>query len=336
MSWTFSSPDRGRHIFADVLAQYAAQTRDGRLSAIERRVRAAVRVAVTGRQGVGRSRVTAALCGAGHRITPEVGAADVHVRVIAEVLKPEDDRALRDRPGLAVVVLNKADLAGADPGGPLAGAERTATRLAAELGLPVVPMIAPLAGVALGDEEMAALRVLARSAADMTSTDAFVAAPHELSGGVRSRLLVTLDRFGLAHAILAVAEGAAAGTVAQRLRELSQIDRVLDRLTAATAPIRHHRVGAALAELRLLAACSGDEQLAAFCRADDTVLAVTAAAVDVIEAGGGAVTGGDAPEDHLERARRWHRYAQGPVSPLHQRCAEDIVRGSLRLLDRSR
>ena len=64
MSWTFSSPDRGRHIFADVLARYAAQTCDGRLGAVERRVRAAVRVAVTGRQGVGPSSVAAALSGA--------------------------------------------------------------------------------------------------------------------------------------------------------------------------------------------------------------------------------------------------------------------------------
>ena len=182
MSWTFSSPDRGRHIFADVLARYAAQTCDGRLGAVERRVRAAVRVAVTGRQGVGPSSVAAALSGAGHMITRDVDGADVHVRVIAEALKPEDEWALRDSSVPAVVVLNKADLAGADPGGPLAGAERMAARLAAELGLPVVPMVAPLADVALGDEELAALRVLARCAADMTSTDAFVAAPHDVPG----------------------------------------------------------------------------------------------------------------------------------------------------------
>ena len=336
MSWTFSSPDRGRHIFADVLARYAAQTCDGRLGAVERRVRAAVRVAVTGRQGVGPSSVAAALSGAGHMITRDVDGADVHVRVIAEALKPEDEWALRDSSVPAVVVLNKADLAGADPGGPLAGAEGAAARLAAERGLPVVPMVALLADVALGDEDMAALRALARCAADMTSTDAFVAAPHDVPGAVRSRLLVMLDRFGLAHAILAVAEGAAAGPVAQRLRELSHLDRVLDRLTAAAAPVRYHRIAAALVELRILAACSGDEQLAAFCCADDTVLAVSAAAVDVVEASGGSVAGGDGPEDHLKRALRWRSYGQGPVSPLHQRCADDIVRASLRLLDRVR
>ena len=146
MSWIFSSPDRGRHIFADVLARYAAQTCDGRLGAVERRVRAAVRVAVTGRQGVGPSSVAAALSGAGHMITRDVDGADVHVRVIAEALKPEDEWALRDSSVPAVVVLNKADLAGADPGGPLAGAERMVARLAAELGLPVVPMVAPAIG----------------------------------------------------------------------------------------------------------------------------------------------------------------------------------------------
>ena len=104
MSGTFSSPDRGRHIFADVLARYAAQTCDGRLGAVERRVRAAVRVAVTGRQGVGPSSVAAALSGAGHMITRDVDGADVHVRVIAEALKPEDESALRDSSVPAVVV----------------------------------------------------------------------------------------------------------------------------------------------------------------------------------------------------------------------------------------
>ena len=336
MSWTFSSPVRGRDIFADVVAQYAAQTGDRRLSAIERRVRAAVRVAVTGRQGVGRRSVADALAGAGWTITTEADAADVHVRVVAETVKPEDERALRGPTAPAMVVLNKADLAGADQGGPLAGAERTARRLAAELGLPVVPMIAPLAAVALEDDDMTALRVLAHSAADMTSTDSFVAAPHQLPGGVREKLLTALDRFGLAHAILEVADGAAIGSVVPRLRQLSQADRGVDQVAATAAPRHYQRVRGALHEMQILAAQTADQQLAAFCCSDDTVLAVTAAAVDVVEACGVSVHRGDQPDDHLDRAVRWHRYAQGPVSPLHHRCAGDIVRGSLRLLGRVR
>ena len=235
-----------------------------------------------------------------------------------------------------MVVLNKADLAGADPVGPLAGAERTATELSASVGVPVVPMIAALAAVALGAEDMSALRVLAASAADMSSTDAFVAAPHRLPREARARLLQTLDRFGVAHAILAVADGASAESVTHRLRELSQVDRVFAQLAATAAPVRYRRLRAAVDAARNLAVCTGDEELAAFLSSDEVVLAVMASAVDVVEGCGGTVDRGEGPDAHLRRALHWRRYSDGPVSRTHQRCAADIVRGSLRLLDRTR
>jgi hypothetical protein len=60
-----------------------------------------------------------------------------------------------------------------------------------------------------------------------------------------------------------------------------------------------------------------------------------AAAVDVVEAAGVTVDCGDDRKAHLGRARHWDRYARGPVDALQQRCAADIVRGSLRLLERT-
>ena len=48
-------------------------------------------------------------------------AADVHVLVIAEALKPEDHARLADADRPIVMVLNKADLTGLGDGGPLAG-----------------------------------------------------------------------------------------------------------------------------------------------------------------------------------------------------------------------
>ena len=47
-----------------------------------------------------------------------------------------------------------------------------------------------------------------------------------------------------------------------------------------------------------------------------------------------AVDRDDDRDAHLRRAVAWRRYSRGPVSPLHRRCAEDIVRGSLRLWER--
>lgn len=66
-------------------------------------------------------------------------------------------------------------------------------------------------------------------------------------------------------------------------------------------------------------------------RTDAAVLARMRAAVGVLrEAGLQIDTTGDR-ESHLRRAVRWQRYSRGPVSALHRACADDIVRGSLRL-----
>ena len=72
-----------------------------------------------------------------------------------------------------------------------------------------------------------------------------------------------------------------------------------------------------------------------FLSADDTVIAVMAAAVDVIEASGVAVKPGDDPVTHLHRALYWRRYASAPLDSVRRSCAADISRGSLRLLRRT-
>lgn len=290
---------------------------------------APVAVDVRGRRGVGTSTVARALADAGLQIT---GTGEIAVVVIAEVLKPEDRALLTElsRAGQpAVVVFNKADLAGSSPGGPMATAQRRARRLQDMAGVPVVPMVALLASVGLTAPEVAALRVLAGEPADLTSADAFVAAPHGVPAEVRAGLLRRLDRFGIAHATVALSRGADAGSLPGVLRGLSHVDRVLTAIDAAAAPVRYRRVRWALAELRAV----GGEEVGRFLAADDTVLAVMAAAVDVVQADGLTVEAGTRRDDHLCRARRWRRYRDGPVNALHRRCADDIVRGSLRMLD---
>ena len=54
-----------------------------------------------------------------------------------------------------------------------------------------------------------------------------------------------------------------------------------------------------------------------------------------LEAEGMTVDRGDEPAAHARRALHWSRYARGPVNALHRRCAADITRGSLRLLDQA-
>ena len=69
---------------------------------------------------------------------------------------------------------------------------------------------------------------------------------------------------------------------------------------AAGAPVRYRRVRSALTEMNSLAAQSGDERLAEFLSTDETVLAVMAAAVDVVEAAGAAVDRGDVSRARYE------------------------------------
>jgi hypothetical protein len=326
----------GHQIFVDALTRFAEQRHNPRLTPIIRRLAAPLQVAVGGRDGVGRGTVAAALTAAGVTVTALPAAAVVRVLVIAEALKPEDRAALAnvDRPMLTV--LNKADLTGFGAGGPLALAYRRAADYQALTGVPTVPMVALLAIADLDEELVAALRTMVTVPADLTSTDAFVLGEHAVPGPVRARLLDTLDRFGIAHGVMAIDGGADAAALRTLLRRLSQIDRVVAQLEAAGAPIRYRRVRSAITELRALAVQFGDDRLTEFLSTDETVIAVMAAAVDVVEAAGVAVERGNDAESHLRRAVHWRRYSRGPVDALHRSCGADISRGSLRLLGRVR
>jgi hypothetical protein len=196
-------------------------------------------------------------------------------------------------------------------------------------------MVALLATADLDDELMSALRVLVTEPADLTSTDAFARTGHPLRPELRRRLLAALDRFGIARAVLALGEGADDATVSTVLRRASQVDRVVEHIEAAGAPVRYRRVRSTITELHSLAVQSGDERLARFLSTDETVLAVMAAAVDVVEAAGVRVDRGEGAAAHLRRAVHWRRYSRGPVGALHRSCGADIARGSLRLLGRS-
>jgi hypothetical protein len=332
----------GSQIFVDALTRFSQQCRNPRLTPIIRRIAAPLRIAVRGRDGVGRTTVAEALTAAGVAVTDDEAVAEVDAVVIAEVLKPEDRALIEsvDRP--ALIILNKADLSGFGAGGPLAVAHRRAADYRALTSVPTVPMVGLLATADLDDELIGALRALVHEPADLTSTDAFVHCAHPLPRDVRRRLLAALDRFGIAHAVLAIGdpshevEGSDAATLCALLRRLSLIDRVVAHLEAAGAPVRYRRLKSAVTELRFLATQSGDDQLAEFLSTDDTVLAMMAAAVDVVEASGVHVDRTDDPTAHLRRAVHWRCYGRGPVDDLHRRCSADICRGSLRLLGQSR
>lgn len=322
---------------ADVVAELAAEgpgpRRDPRVAAVERLLRAPVSVAVHGREGVGRGAVASSLRALGAAVAGPGLAADIDVLVVADTITEEDRTFVAAQSNPSVLVLNKADLGGAGPGGPVRAAAAQAGRLEALLRLPVVPMVALLTLVRIDDDDVAALRTLVGTPADVSSVDAFVSCPHPLPAEVRRALIDRLDRFGLAHAILAVSDGAGADEVAARLHIASGADAVRGAIGRAATVVGYLRCCTAVRILRALAAERDDERLAAWIDGDEVVFAVMTAAVGVVEATGAAVDRGDDIGAHTRRALRWQGLAQGPLDALHRRCAADIARGSLRLVE---
>ncbi|MBJ7340056.1 MAG: hypothetical protein JHC64_20300 [Mycolicibacterium sp.] len=306
---------------------------------IVKRLRRPVRVAVCGRAGVGRGCVAAALRRRGVHVIPRGAGADafdVCVLVIAETVKPEDLAVPRSVRRPVVIALTKADLAGAGPGGPIAVARHRATAVRGMTGMSVVPVVGLLAALDGGDLEpdlVAALSRFVTEPPNLTSVDAFVDDPHPVGRDVRARLLTRLDRFGIAHAVLALADGCDAAGLGDRLSQLGNLDELMVALDGASATVGYRRMHEAMAELHSLAAQSNDERLSELLASDATVLATMGAAVAVIEAAGLSVDRGDTAAAHLDRAVRWRRYGRGPVDALHRRCSADVVRGSLRLFD---
>lgn len=302
---------------------------------IAERVDRPLRVAVVGRDGVGRGHVATALRRRGAAVSPSRDG-DVCVLVVAEAVKDEDLEMIRSAGRPVLIVLTKADLAGTGPGGPLAVARGRAVGIQRQTGVPAVPAVGLLAALEpadLDDALVAALRHFVTEPPNLTSVDAFVDDPHPVDRDVRIRLLARLDRFGVAHAVLALADGCDPERLSAHLAGVGNVDEVLSALDAVGAPVRYRRMRGAIVELHCLAAESGDGPLSELLVSDVTAMATMTAAVDVVTAAGLSVDWGDTAAAHLDRALAWRTYGRGPVNPLHRQCSADIVRGSLRLLD---
>lgn len=321
--------------FAAALTDVAESVGGPHLSAVIARLRRPVCVAVLGRPGVGRGCVATALRRRGVFVaSPAATAAhEVSVLVIAEALKDEELAVVRTARVPVLVVLTKADLSGAGEDGPIAVARRRATAIARRSGVPTVPMVGLLAS--LGDLEaelIEGLALLATHPPNLTGVDAFVGEPHPAPPQLRARLLARLDRFGVAHALVALAEGCEPSHLGTHLAGIGLLDEVASALHAVCAPIRYRRVHQAIDELRSLAVRLDDPRVAELAASDAAAMAAMTVAVDVLEAEGLCVDRADTATAHLHRAVRWRRYGGGPVNGLHRRCSADVVRGSLRLL----
>lgn len=304
-------------VFVSDLAAHADVGAQPAILPIVARLSRPLRVRTTGRPGVGRRTLDAALRDA--RLTPVDSAAEVGVLVIAEAAKPEDCLATAEAAGPVLIALNKADLLGT-------AARDRSSRIAEATGRPVVPVSALLAAADLDGDQIAALQVLAAGPVVLDSVDAFRTAPHALDSGTRAQLLAALDLFGITAAIEALRSGSDPAALSTLLRRSSNIDELLAGIHAVSAQLRYRRLRSAMTQLRALAARTDDQRLERLLVTDNAVLAVAEAATEVLRADGVDTE----PGEPLQRARRWQRYGQGPVGDLHRSCSRDIVRGALR------
>jgi hypothetical protein len=294
---------------------------DSRCAAIADRLAAPLRVAVSGRRGVGRRTLARALGRLGVTVTTSA-EADVDVYLLVEVVKPEDRDAIGAATRPVVAVLNKADLivtteSGVHPHGPTGAARTRCARLSVHTGLPIQPVVGLLAVAALDDllddTRWAELQALARQPAGLPSV----------------QLLDILDVFGVEQAVAAIRRGSTRDQTCAMLRRLSCIDELVVAIESAGTQVHYRRVLDVVAELETLAV--GDRRIAEFLTCDDTVVARMADAVGVVEAAGLNVDRCDSAAAYLRRAVGWQHYSRGPVAGLHRACGVDIVRGSLRL-----
>jgi hypothetical protein len=296
-----------------------------------------LRVAVCGRPFVGTSTVAAALTAAGRFDITDI-KPDLTVRVVAETVKPEDQRAIAGMTGQVLILLTKADTCGLGPGGPVQTARRRSAELSALAGAPAEPVVGLLALAALDNSVLDAgllhaVKVLVSEPADLRTAETFVTAPHSLTRADRHRLLDRLDLFGIAHAVVLLRHepDASPQDVRDALRRVSGIDEVLARIEVLGAESRYRRLQTVVAELEV--AAIDDAAVAELLASDEVLEARMTAAMRVMRAAGTGAevrTGGNAGE-HLARARHWRRYGAGPVSTIHRACAADIARGSLRM-----
>lgn len=338
------------------------------LAAAVDRWRAPIRVQVTGRAGVGKSAVVAALDLPADAETPALDDpdrdrdpaldADVVVYVLAATPTPADRAVLAATPG-AVAVLNKADTL---PGAWSAGA-RAADGCAAEFGVPTLPLVASLAArtrhAALTDAEASSLRRLASTAdAVLTmSPELFLAVPAGTDVRARRTMLERWDLYALDCALTALRADAAltAAALTLVLHAASGVEAVADAVADRCLHAAALRGGAlldAVAELaaRSLPASHNDlhtvadggairAELETFLRGDLAArlgLAAGLACPDVADIAATYPTSqpGD-PDDALRRADRWREVAaDAATSPSGRRAARRIHQGYLRMWER--
>ncbi|MGB2949348.1 MAG: hypothetical protein WBB99_10540 [Rhodococcus sp. (in: high G+C Gram-positive bacteria)] len=308
---------------------------------------APIRVLVSGRTGVGKSSVRAAL-----HTRHDVGLSEVVVEaasidvprapdpeldgdVIVHVLAGGVHRADVDAVAQAieraaaelVVVLAKADTVD-DP-------ELLVEQMSAAMGVTVFPLMSTIAvSLAQGKpESFDALRAVARAmTAEMLLTpDRFVAADLPVSRHERLELLGHLETFGIGVVTAALLENSATEDAILRvlLARRSGIDDVAQAVKEAVDGVQVQRDGRLLHRLTELAV-----QNPASCPEIEQYLASDEAVVAVMRAGLHALGEPETDLPTYETVQLWHERFRSAGSPAQARAALAVARGYMRLATR--
>lgn len=313
---------------------------------------APVRVVVSGRTGVGKSSVRAALSVRGDNDTGVVGPdlilteaasidvprapdpdldGDVVVHVLAGGLHQADIDAIasadRRDDTTVVVILTKADSI-EDPGG-------VAELMSERLGTRVLPLMSTIAtNVAHGrPPSFDSLRPVAHAVtADMLLTpERFLAADIAISRRERSELLEYIEPFGVAIVAAALKDNPAADDAILRalLARTSGIDDAARAVGSAVDGIRVDRQGRLLRRLAELSAHdpAGNAAIEQYLTTDEAVVAVMRAALR-------ACGEPEVDSPTYLAAQQWHDRFRSARDPGQARAALAIARGYTRIAAR--
>ena len=320
----------GHQIFTDELTRFAERTGDPRITPlIDRRIAGPLRVAVRGRDGVGRGTVATALAEQRCRVVQPT-----HGRRCARRGRRRGAQARGpwrcsggDRP-IAGACSTRRTWPVSEQAARSRGADRRAADYRALTGVPTVPMVGLLAAATLDDELVAALRMLSRRArrpdvhrrvrgraAQPAPRCPATAAGHPRPVRHRPRRSGAATKVRTPMRCLRCCVGSARSTAC-----VAQLDAAAPRSATGGCARRWSNCDS-------LAVQSGDERWPSSC-GDDAVIGVMAAAVDVVRGGRADGRPRRRRRPHIcDRAMHWHRYSRGPVNALHRSCGADIAAG---------
>ncbi|MGL4306627.1 MAG: hypothetical protein ACRCSF_10780 [Mycobacteriaceae bacterium] len=311
------------------------------ISQVRDRLTQPISISVLGRPGVGVSSVARVLNGQlKHTVVIEgrssQNPADIDVFVLHELPREIDlDAISLSSAVVAFGILNKADLMGYEGyQGPWSAALDRSNLCAKLSGIPVFPLISPLARAVVSIHDMEIIKRCHSGAPPLLhSPDLFIHDEHEVPIESRKGLVEKFDLYGIRCAMGAVKRNESTShlDIQEIFRSISGISTVVEQLRSGVIRSNYVRIREAIDQLNILAAQNIARNFIERFIASEVLSAIKMQAAEAMALSYGLSVRGVADADQaLDSSRYWAAYGSGPVLDIHQKMAEDLVQTSLR------